>query len=278
MDNRKTIVEELAALGSTLLPMATPLPFRVPEGYFNGFAETMLFALKPLQWRINDLEKQRINPFRVPPGYFEGLPAGMLLKIKEFDKSARQEIEELSPLLAGISRQTPYTVQEEYFQQDAELNAVKNRMVENEISGLLKSLRPKSTYTVPDRFFEEFPALLVAKMRPREGRLVSMSRFSNFRRIAVAAGVAGLVFLGGWYFSQRSAPAGSDFVQMEDITLEELESFAEVRTALAVDYTVNNLEEGSLEEEDFREFFDDFSDQEIQSYLIHYSGLSADAQ
>ena len=54
--------------------------------------------------------------FNVPEGYFEGLADTILAKVKtEQAISAQEEIAQLSPLLAGISRQLPHFVPDNYF-------------------------------------------------------------------------------------------------------------------------------------------------------------------
>ena len=51
------------------------------------------------------------NPaFSVPEGYFEGLASSVLAKVKASEASVQKELAEISPLLAGIPKVTPYSV------------------------------------------------------------------------------------------------------------------------------------------------------------------------
>jgi hypothetical protein len=59
------------------------------------------------------------HPYSVPEGYFEGLADSILAKVKG-KQSVSEEIAELSPLLASISRSMPYSVPDNYFQQNIE--------------------------------------------------------------------------------------------------------------------------------------------------------------
>ena len=57
------------------------------------------------------------NPYSVPDGYFEGLADRILARIKSDDVSAEEEINSLSPLLAGLSRKMPFEVPADYFEE-----------------------------------------------------------------------------------------------------------------------------------------------------------------
>jgi hypothetical protein len=54
-------------------------------------------------------------PYAVPAGYFDNLLPGLMRKIHALEGSAKEEIETLSPLLAGIKREMPFEVPGEYF-------------------------------------------------------------------------------------------------------------------------------------------------------------------
>ncbi len=59
--------------------------------------------------------------YSVPEGYFEGLAASVLAKVKGSDASVQAELGELSPLLAGIPKVTPYSVPFFYFEENTQL-------------------------------------------------------------------------------------------------------------------------------------------------------------
>src|SRR5690242_253919 len=82
MDNQNNIQDELRGLNSSLPVNNSQPPFSVPEGYFNGLA------------------------------------ASILAKVKGQSSAAADELQELSPLLAGIPKTIPYTVPEGYFEQN----------------------------------------------------------------------------------------------------------------------------------------------------------------
>lgn len=56
-------------------------------------------------------------PYRIPEGYFEGLAGQVLRRIKaEEAASVSEELEMLSPLLSGINKKNPFTAPEGYFE------------------------------------------------------------------------------------------------------------------------------------------------------------------
>jgi len=66
------------------------------------------------------------NPFfSVPQGYFEELADSILAKVKASEILTPQaELNELSPLLAGIPKVTPYSVPSFYFEEAFKLRLI----------------------------------------------------------------------------------------------------------------------------------------------------------
>ena len=65
------------------------------------------------------LGKSRVTglPYQVPAGYFEHFAESLLQKIRNTAESPEAELHTISPLLAGLSRKTPYQVPEGYFNE-----------------------------------------------------------------------------------------------------------------------------------------------------------------
>lgn len=55
------------------------------------------------------------NPYRVPAGYFDNLAVSVLQKIKT-GGNVEEELKAISPLLAGLKKSMPYAVPDEYFE------------------------------------------------------------------------------------------------------------------------------------------------------------------
>ncbi len=85
MESRKQILTELQEIAPFLGENDCPqLPYRVPAGYFSDFTEILMIRL--------NLEEQRNHP------------------------TASEEINALSPLLAGLPRTNPYRVPQGFFE------------------------------------------------------------------------------------------------------------------------------------------------------------------
>lgn len=110
-----------------------------PPGYFDGFAENLMRRIRAEEAgstaQAGDAENDTLRPaetpetpvflqslrpattLRVPQGYFDGLPERMLAQAKAAaPESAAEELQELSPLLASLSRTYPGTVPAGYFE------------------------------------------------------------------------------------------------------------------------------------------------------------------
>lgn len=81
----------------------------VPEGYFDSLAIEVL-------GKINKVEDEE----EIPAGYFEGLSDRILQKIKLDEKEINvlEEMETLSPAIAKIGNQHPFTVPAGYFENN----------------------------------------------------------------------------------------------------------------------------------------------------------------
>lgn len=138
-------------------------------------------------------------PFYVPDGYFDGLAATILAKVKT-QNAVAEELAELSPLLASASRTMPYSLPEGYFEEN--LSALPFLPDEKE-SPLLSSVGKALPYAVPQGYFENLPQQVLAKLPRPEGKVVPL--FSRkWLRMAVAAAIGGIIFIGGYqYFNNK---------------------------------------------------------------------------
>lgn len=94
-----------------LAGMGAPVPYSVPQGYFEAFPEKMT----ALAAGIDVPAGVGGEVFSVPGGYFDGLAADILNKVKALD-SQESELADIAPVLAGIGRSMPYTVPQGYFE------------------------------------------------------------------------------------------------------------------------------------------------------------------
>lgn len=151
-----------------------------------------------IQTELNELnsslpiEKQPV--FTVPEGYFEGFAASVLAKIRgQHSMNTGDELSELSPMLAAISKKMPYSVPENYF---SNLSADVPAIVGDEaLPTFLATHSKQMPYEVPAGYFENLPGAVLAKVAKPQAKVVSMG--SRWMRYAAAAVVTGLIAVSG---------------------------------------------------------------------------------
>ena len=147
----------------------------------------------------------------------------------ESRKNIEEEIRSISPVVADMSLQNPYSVPAGYFDKlPAQLlSAAKSadanieEMAETELSPLLMSLRTLPAYRVPEGYFDELTKNLVSPQPvPVPAKVIQMNRF-GYRRMAVAVVVAGLVFLGSWFFFLQGKNDGQASMAMNSQVISD---------------------------------------------------------
>jgi hypothetical protein len=204
------------------------------------------------------------NPYFVPEGYFEGLAASVLAKIKgESPASAMEELVQLSPFLADISKKMPYAVPEDFFQSNIE--GLKAFTSESEESLVLSFIDKEMPYEVPVGYFANVPEQVLEKVSGRQdAKVVPMGR-RKWMRLAVAAAVAGIMVVSGiFYFNNRggSSVTSDPAMAVKKASTKELNDFINA-TAVTDDksqVTVNNSPKAA-------KIFADVSDKELNDFL-----------
>jgi len=144
------------------------------------------------------------TPYTVPDGYFDGLAQSILSKIKDNSiVSIADELNAISPFLASISREMPYSVPENYFTSISEdLPILIN---EDRESAILKYIDKANPFEVPVGYFQNFPNQVLNKVSDKnKGARVIPMRSHKWRRLAVAASIAVVAVSGVFYFTGKS--------------------------------------------------------------------------
>lgn len=115
MENNNRIQDELQEISSVVANLNRRNVYSVPSGYFSSLPQLIIN-------RITEADKAVLpfasNPFSVPQGYFDGLAAEILSKVAGGTKAESEpdnELAEVAPLLASLSKKNPYTVPAGYF-------------------------------------------------------------------------------------------------------------------------------------------------------------------
>jgi hypothetical protein len=203
--------------------------------------------------------------FTVPQGYFDQFAASVLARIRAEEPEMLAELEELSPLLASIPRQMPYEVPSGYFEGTSSgLSFLKGDEV---LPPIFQSIGKEQPYTVPAGYFEQLPSQVLARIEQPKAKVVSMPR--KWMRMAVAAAIAGLIAVSGfWYYNQSRTISVDDpkwiAQQIKTVDTKSLETFikaADVTTESS--QTVKSKPSG----EDVKTLLKDVSTSELESFL-----------
>jgi hypothetical protein len=212
------------------------------------------------------------HPYCVPEGYFEGLASSVLAKIKgETPVSSLEEIEQLSPLLAGISRKPPYSLPDDYFQSNME--GLKAFTSEKEQSLVLSFIDKEMPYEVPTDYFAKLPEQVLEKVSDRGAKIVPLMK-KKWMRLAVAAVVVGVMAISGIaYFNGRShSDSGSVKVALKKASTKELNDFINSTAVTVTDSQVPVTAKNTTEA---KKLFNDVSDKELDAFL---SQMPVDAE
>ncbi|RYY99688.1 MAG: hypothetical protein EOO11_04115 [Chitinophagaceae bacterium] len=207
-----------------------------------------------------------VLPYAVPAGFFEAFPGRLLARLHtEAAPDPAAELESLSPLLAGLSRNMPFTVPEGYFGAAPAIPGVA------ELPALLATHDRKLPYAVPDGYFESLPGALLEAVRPK-ARVVPMLQRTRWYRTAAAAVVAGLLAIGGWFYSGSGSSTATDVAtapaawvekRLNSVPDGDLEAFIET----ADPAQGANLASSSPRKAEVRSLLNDVSDTEMAAFL-----------
>ncbi len=205
--------------------------------------------------------------FSIPQGYFEGFAASVLQKIKEGqDVSVADELTSVSPFLSGLSKEMPFTVPKGYFFQTTEglLELVK----EDVLPDFLQTDK-KMPYAIPQGYFENLHEIILRKVNPKQAKVISINTSRKWMRYAVAAMMAGVIAVSSiLYFGNKSIDPSAQSHEwvtkkLKNVPDKELDEFINTTdvssTAMAKTEASNKTE--------LRKILKDIPDTELDKFL-----------
>ena len=119
MTRSTDIVKELEALSPVVAQINAVVPYQVPEVYFETLSTVVMARIAAGGNEENSLLQVagKAMPQDVPAGYFDSLADNILTKLKAGSNHlvVADELQELSPVLAGISKANVYEAPAGYF-------------------------------------------------------------------------------------------------------------------------------------------------------------------
>ena len=216
--------------------------------------------LDELRWLESSLPGESYpGPFSVPEGYFENLAANILSKVKGQELSARDEILELSPLLASLERKMPFDLPLDYFEQPVERFTVNQQ--EDPRSAILELVERITPYEVPYDYFDGLPERILRKVKPG-GMLVN--RKKGWMRMSVAAVLFGIVLISGLLILDNSKNnTVTVAAQLKNVSNQELDEFLKTSTMAP---TSESAETATAAPE-VKKLLNDVADKELEKFL-----------
>ena len=208
--------------------------------------------------------------YSVPQGYFEGFAASVLQRIKAQEAvSPSEEISALSPLLAGLSKKMPFSVPEGYFSKNTEeLSGLVNEEVLPEVLQDAKEM----LYAVPTGYFENFPDIILKKVNPKQAKVISINSARRWMRYAAAAVITGAIAIGSFLYFGNNQPDPASQPQewvakkLKNVPDKELDEFI---NTTSVSTTAIAKAEGDKTE--VRKLLKDIPDTELDKFLDEVS-------
>ncbi len=242
MNRNADILNELELISPLVAAVGNNNIFTVPEGYFDGLADTLLDTITAARLSAAS------GPQDIPEGYFDTLAGNILSKIKG---TSANELMEISPLLAGLSRETPFRVPENYFDTVADEITAK---LPEAVSAALNEARKVQPYAVPDRYFDELPGMILDRIKEQQGaKLVTMpQRSSRFFKYAAAAVFTGIISFGIY----KAGDNKNDISNPSTTATASLSPLVEKGIAMANDEKKFEETLGNLNEEDIAKFLE----------------------
>ena len=311
MEDKKEISQELVSLSKVVGDISRQMPYQVPGGYFDTFSAGVIDLIKGEESAQSSpvlAQTGKANPYAVPTGYFDNFASQLLSRIHaensdtsagmppilahEFDHAldSREELSQLSPLLSGLTRKSPFQAPEGYF-SDLTANVVSgvqaiefvNDELEN-LSPLMASLRKEPTFRAPDGYFEELAGAVLKKVTApaeTETPVISLGRRRrNWWQYSAAAATIGLILVGGYLNFHKTPPATSPFditKSLSGVSDQDLENYLDIHNVPLAETGTNTTASIDFSENDIKSMLGDVSDAELKQYEDDQSGTKEPA-
>lgn len=245
MRKNDTISEELISLHAFGLAEKHPVPYAIPNGYFDTLASVILNDVKIINTADPVLFYPKELPYKIPATYFDSLPDIALKTVKAADALIIH-----NHLPWEHTQAIPYQLPQGYFDRLAtdilfrvsNINIAANEETEA-LSPVLSALKHRTSLAVPEGYFES----KINTSEPESGKATEHPA-ARYRRKwwypAVAAAILILFAFTGWqYFGTQHTNAGNTQMYANDINLKYEKRLAQIPDANIQQYIEANLDE-----------------------------------
>ena len=267
------IISELSQISQVVAGLPSSTPYLVPPDYFQSLAADMLYRITVIEQSQTDpvisMTHQKSTPYQVPPGYFNDLADNILFRIKTSEVlTSQDDIETLSPLLSGIGKKMPLSIPDNYFEELA-LPVFANHISADDdvqISPLLQAVRTTATYQMPPGYFIDLPGTILKKVKTTgTARVIPMSFTRKLARYAIAASVAGIIAVSGWFYFQKQPGLNTGLADIKNISSQELQDFVDKNTVILPEG--NTVTADDMNPDDIKVMLAGVTTEELQQYV-----------
>lgn len=231
---------------------------------------TIINELKELNSLI-PLEKGA-KLFSVPEGYFEGFAQSVFGKLNTDTSSSSEELEDIAPFLARLPKKMPFSVPEGYFSQTTE--GVTDWVKEESLPEVLNSGK-QMPFSVPNGYFENLSGIITKKVNPAGAKIIPIRSSSKWVRFAVAATIAGIISVSSvLYFGNNSQPLDPSYESYEwvsknlkNVPNKEIDDF--INSTYVSSFALAN--KNRVNKTEVRRLLKDIPDSEINKFLEEVS-------
>ena len=184
------------------------------------------------------------HPYQVPKGYFDGLAEEILFRIKaeSFSSDAAEELAQLSPTLAALKKEMPYSLPEGFFEK------------------------------------QDLQKITGSKTKKDEAKVVSIQKATQWWKYAAAAVVTGLVVLSIVFINSNSGidPNEKSYAWVEKnlkkVNTESIQKFVQLTEA------GQNGNNGITVSPEVNALMQALSDQEVEEFLAITTSMDYDIE
>lgn len=207
-------MNELKDLSTVVAGIGRANVFMVPEGYFEAVPATVLASVTNNGAAVDE----------VPEGYFDNLSNNILLKI---EGTVANELQVISPFIAGLKKVTPYEVPENYFEDAA--GTISAQVAAEQVPPVLQHINKTQPFEVPAGYFEHLADAVLNKAKGQTGaKVIALPKRSNaIWKYAAAAVFTGVMVLGVFKYTGTSTGGTVPVAITETQLTETLQTVAE---------------------------------------------------
>jgi hypothetical protein len=286
--NDNEILNELRQLSLLVADLSRENMLRVPENYFEQLSGIIMLRINSMQpdeafsFHLPAIDKN--ISFSAPPaGYFEGFAEKLLIRVKaEAGDNVDQELENLSPFLSKMKRETPFSVPQNYFKELSDIVVESAKTIDfvddqaENLSPLMEDLRNKTTYTTPLSYFDNFSGRVLShiKSESKIAKIVAIGSRKTWLRVAAAAIVVGIISTIGFYSLNKNnqSPTTDPIAALSKLSDDEMNGYLQDQYSPIYDTVITNtnspLASSDLSNaEDTDELLNNISDDELKQYF-----------